>query len=231
MARKLKKPLVSTVKPVRKLSPLEREVITYERDLADIGHQQMWRWQRGTEAVVVAMPGDDGAPRAQRIYDGVAQLYDSNRIGADEVNAAAKWVQDYERHQRSPYVDPHTAGIRGSGGSGPELVLAAGVDASWRRDEAAQAVGPEGVALLRAFAAEGRSMRSIAREHAARTGDGTGESGAARKALECRVVQTLYALSAHYAYAARYGYRGILDPKRRPAEHTRELTQAERMPA
>ena len=224
MARKQKKALGAPA-PVlkRELTTLERQVVRYERDHVDLDHAQYFRWQRGSEAQVGTI-AEDGAPKIQRAYDGVAQLYAAGRIGDAEVDAASRWARDYERHQRSPYVHPATAGIRGGGGSGPELVLCAGIDASWRREEAAIAIGQEGVQLLLAFVLHGRSLRAVARD--------AGKSGGrACVELSAKLVRTLYALSDHYAYADRHGYRGILDPARRPPERTRELTAAERMPA
>ena len=192
-------------------------------DTPRMEHAPAQRWQRGAEFHLVA-PDGDGPRSTQRIYDSVAQLWDAHRIGDAEVAAAARWTKDFERHQRSPHVEPATAGIRGGGGGGPELVLVGGIDASWRREEAAAAVGAEGTLLMRALAVEGRSFGALARL--------AGKSrGTASQAISAEFVKVLFALSAHYAHADRPGYRGILDPARRPPERTRELTAAERMPA
>ena len=168
------------------------------------------RWQRGCEPEEVALV--PGSPRrTQRIHDAVKALEKSGRIGGVHVTAADRWVRDFEWTMRSSYVDPVTASIRGGGGnSGPELRLAAGVDASTRYREAAQAVGVVGDVVLRAVLGDGCSLRGLARLR------GLPEGGRSNSRIADELAGVLETLADHYDRADRHGYCGILNPRRRP---------------
>ena len=172
------------------------------------------RWQRGCESEEVALERGS-ARRTQRVFDAVKALEKSGRIGGSHVTAADRWVRDFEWSLRSSYVDPVTASIRGGGGNaGPEMRLAAGVDASTRYRESAQAVGLVGDAVLRAVLGDGCSLRGLARAR------GLPEGGRSNQRIADELAGVLETLADDYDRADRLGYAGILDPRRRPARKT-----------
>ena len=170
------------------------------------------RWQRGCEPEQVALV--PGSPRrTQIVHDAVRDLEKSGRITGAHVAAAARWTRDYEWSLRGSYVDPATASIRGSGGnSGSEMRLAAGVDASTRYRESAQAVGIVGDSVLRAVCADGCSLRELGRRR------GLADGGRASMRVADEFAALLEVLADHYQRCDRHGYAGILDPRRRPAK-------------
>ena len=170
------------------------------------------RWQRGCEPEEVHLD-PDSKRRTQRVHDAVRSLERSGRIGGAHVSAATRWTRDYEWNLRSSFIDPVTASIRGGGGnSGPEMRLAAGVDASTRYAEAARAVGLVGDAMLRAVCADGCSLRELGRRR------GLSDGGRATGRIADEFAAVLEMLADHYQSCDRHGYAGILDPRRRPAK-------------
>ena len=99
------------------------------------------RWQRRCEAEKVAL--DPGSKRrARRVYDAVRGLAKSGRISG-RAHGRGGQVDTRLRVEHAVVLRRScAASIRGGGGNaGPELRLAAGVDASTKYREAALAVG------------------------------------------------------------------------------------------
>ena len=157
-----------------------------------------------------------GSPRrTPLVFDAVRELEKSGRITGSHVAAAGRWTRDYEWSLRGSYVDPATASIRGGGGnSGPEMRLAAGVDASTRYRESAEAVGTVVDSILRAGCADGCSLRELGGRR------GLPGGGKASMRIAAEFAELVEVLADHYQRCDRHGFTGILDPRRRPARKT-----------
>jgi len=159
------------------------------------------RWQRGAE--YDTLPLEHRGRRVQRVLSGLLQLEKGGRVGQAEMAAGLRWRRDYElgvMGGRSPDARSGAGDVR-------LLLIEGSVDAMTRYRQACQDVGMLGDAMLRAYVAEGLSLRQI---HV-RLPPGTD-----REALGEVLVATLERLALHYAEVDRLTRTGILPRRGEP---------------
>jgi hypothetical protein len=121
------------------------------------------RWQHGTDAVyadIVDARDPASTVRVQRLDNPALALERSGRVGGTELSSAKRFADDYSANDRSPYIHPATAGIRGS--SAPDIA-AYRIDAATRVRRVRESLGDEAHGLLVAALYAGLSIAAISR--------------------------------------------------------------------
>ena len=145
------------------------------------------RWQGLVESHQAEVDPTDTTV-VQRSYGGIQQLFDTGRIGGDQLSASVAWCGDTEFGLHGA-----SAPEKRNMGGGESDYATARLNSLTRLQSARRAMGPRRCDLLDAFCVDCLSVRRVAE----RLEGGAGTR--ARQRLTVELCDTLTDLAAHYA--------------------------------